>query len=41
MATPVYFYTMAAQVKTLIDRSLGVCRWISARHLPRYIAEFQ
>jgi hypothetical protein len=20
---------------------LGVCRWISARHLPRYLAEFQ
>ena len=20
---------------------LGVCRWISAKHLPRYLAEFQ
>lgn len=31
LATPVYFYSMAAQIKLLIDRCLGYCKALSGK----------
>ncbi len=35
------FQAVNTVISNLKGNILGVCRWCSARHLPRYLAEFQ